>query len=282
MSDVPIPPDEAEVPPGGWPAPPPSFPTQPPPAAGPGAGTPPRPPTVPPTVGPPIGPNTPTPRRRTWVWVLIGLGALALGGCGLLAIVGFALDEDLTDDLIAADFNSTASPFHVGPDEYYDYSRVDGTYVIRSIKEPDGYASTVGEYARTAYNVDTSMKVTRIDGAGSTAILGCFDEFNEGYEVEVGPDGFGINVVEEDSAELLDIQDTPTVPEVPFTLSMNCVQDDVSDDVTITGFLNGRRILQTKDPNGIGDWTGASIGFLPEAADQSMAVDNVVAHVPGG
>ena len=211
---------------------------------------------------------------------MVGLGVLALGGCGLL-VLGAVFETTITHDLVDANFTSTAEPFPVGRHGQYAFSFHGGNYRITSTEDPDSPGTAFGNYERVAYNVDTSMEVVRVDGERSTVTLGCFNEDDQGYELVVGPEGAALAYVDGNDGTELDATDNVGVPTWPTTMSISCSEAFNSDDVTVTGYLDGRSILRATDRSGTSDWAYATVGYLPDGSNQTLLVDDVVAHVPG-
>lgn len=219
-------------------------------------------------------------RILLWALVVVGVGVLGLGGCGLAAL-GLLMDSPLSHDLVDADFTENAEPFPVGENGAFMYSQDDGHYRITSTEVPDGPGTAVGDYARVAYNVTTRMNVLRVDGAGSAVTLGCFNEDEQGYEFQVDPEGASLGLIDGSDGKELNFSDAVVLPEPPFRMSMTCTSAPESGTVTVTGSIDGERVVRASDTDGNSDWAYASVGYWPDEAGQSLVVDDVVADVPG-
>lgn len=196
------------------------------------------------------------------------------------------MDAALTHDLVDADFSDGAAPFEVGSDPEvgaYEFELVDGAYRIRSTGPNDVAASSLGEYARVAYSVDTTVEVLEVDD-GSTVAVSCLSADLFGYVVTLGPDGATIYRLGADgSDEAVAAASEVQVPDVPFTLGIDCEQrPNNPDDLEITGSVDGRRVLSFTDTEAVSGLAYVELGLMPGTDDASATFDDVVAVVPGG
>jgi len=231
----------------------------------------------PPETTPAHTPELSKKKGRILLWALAGLVALGLAGCGLVLL---GLDAAITHDLVDADFTSTAEPFHTGTHGEYRYDLSDGAYKVTAKVGPTSAGTSLGEYERVAYNVDTSMRVLRVDGEDSMLTLGCMDQKYRGYELVLDAEGAALGRVTDDGGKILTSSDSTTLPSAPFTMSISCTRPPAGG-VELKGYVDGRRVVQADLANGTSDWAYATVGYWPDSKGQSMVVDDVVAHVPG-
>jgi hypothetical protein len=231
--------------------------------------------------------DAPAPRRsrRVWLWVGLGVLVLALGGCGAVLLLGIGLDAALTHDLVDADFTESAEPFHTGSDPEagaYAFELVDAAYRIRATGPNESIGSTVGEYARTAYTIDTSVEVVDVSGPDVTVAVGCVDRQGRGYLFTLGPDGAAIQRAEPGELVTLVAEETAVLPAAPFTLALGCHQAMPNpSDTTITASVDGERLLSVTDDQ-VSGFDAVLLGLWPDTDDASVTFDDVVATVPGG
>lgn len=225
------------------------------------------------------------PRRRVWLWVVLVAAVLAVGGCGVLVLVGIGMDAALTHDLVDTDFSVGSEPFAVGSDPdagAYAFELVDGAYRIRATGPNEEAASSVGEYARTAYSVDTMVEVVDVS-AGSTIAAGCLSRDLFGYTFSVGPEGAVLHRTATDGRREVATAEDARLPEAPFTLEIDCEQSlSNMNDLDISGWIDGRRVLSFTDTEAVSGFAFVELGLRPDSDDARATFGDVVAVVPGG
>jgi hypothetical protein len=231
--------------------------------------------------------DAPTQRRarRVWLWVGLGVLVLALGGCGVVVLLGIGMDAALTHDLVDADFTETAEPFHTGSDSEvgaYTFELVDDAYRIRATGPNESIGTTVGEYARTAYTIDTTVEVVDVSSPDLTVAVGCVDREGLGYLFTLGPDGAAIQRAQPGELVTLGTMEEVALPAAPFTLALGCHQAMPNpNDTAVTASVDGERLLAVTDDQ-VSGFDAVLLGLRPDTDDASVTFDDVVATVPGG
>lgn len=234
-------------------------------------------------------PGVPPRRPRTARAVLVLIGVIVVVGGGfvaLLGILGLAMDQSLTHDLIATDFATSPDPFEVGSGEEagpYTFATEGGRYVITATA--DGSHSTValGDFARLAYTVDLSTTVSGL-ADGSSASLSCSgaDDPLNGYYLQVGPDGASLLRQEDGTAVTLAEAPDVVLDDGAHILELSCHQSFPNpSDQTLTASVDGKQVLSAQENDPVVDgYAYAGLGFWSEANGQRAAFGDVVATVP--
>jgi len=224
-----------------------------------------------------------------WVWILVGLGALSLLAVGGLVVLG--LNQALTHDLLKADFEKTAEPFHIGTQAGVEYGLVDGAYSIRQTESGSHVSVSFGEFRRPAYVVDLRSDVVAVAGQPlpTSVGLGCYNRKDppDGYVLLAAPDGskaaIGRRAAGGRDVTVLATYTAPTGTAQPVTLlELRCAIDSpLGSGMHMTGSINGNVVVTASDSIGIGEFTGAALVMVADQLGAETRFDNVTATVPG-
>lgn len=236
-------------------------------------------------------PPTPPRRPRSALPVLLVVGAVVavMAMVGALFVVG--LNQYMTHDLVHADFETTAEPFHVGTKPDVEYALVNGTYSIRQRTDSQSLGLSLGEFPRVAYVAQTSADVTvpADQPAPSVVGLGCYDQGPDpiGYVLLVTPDGSSGRLGRTDQIgrgePALGTFEAPANTAQPVTsLRLDCATDGpTSAGMHLAGYVNGVQVVTGHDDNGLEGYSGTGLIMIADTSGAEARFDNVVTIVPG-
>ena len=197
--------------------------------------------------------------------VVAGLATIVLG----LAVVGANTVVD--DRLLRADFRTGRGPFVTGVTPEINYDVVDGTYRIQSRTSEPGLATSLANFARTAYAVDMSADVVSVTGDGVFGV-GCQSNTDEAYLLLAGVDG-GLALGRKDAdrgpsnhTQILATNEEIRVPATNVRLTLSCRSSLGGSAVTLRGYVDGREVIRGRDADGLDGFRQGVLAF-----DSSMA-----------
>ena len=220
---------------------------------------------------------------------LLSMGFVALGGIAILAGV-----DPFTHDLVQADFTDGASPFGTGTGIAVRYDVVDGTLRGRSTDPfPTGSSPlqfSAAWYARTAFNINHSVKVALVTHTSDFVFVGCSEHESDQPTSAFlfGTRGTEALLLHEDAAagttQVLARTDRGRTLQAGDYLQLTCRSDGAfgGSSITLTGLVNGATAVTVSHElvNGNG-FNAMNIGFFPTGPDHEVRFDNASAHVPG-
>jgi hypothetical protein len=192
--------------------------------------------------------------RAGFVCGIVGTALWALVTV-VVVILAFTAGNAFSSRLLRADFRTGSRPFSTGVTPEVNYDLVDGTYRIQSRTSESGLVSSVAYFARTAYVVDMSAQVVSASG-NSVFGVGCLSSEHDGYYLLAATGGgvaLGRKDEESDSNDrtrLIAANEGAAVPANDVELRLSCSNSLVGSSVTLTGYVNGREVIQGTDSQG--------------------------------
>ena len=225
----------------------------------------------------PVGP----PRRRRGkraAWAAIALVVLGAG-----AAVGFVVTRTPATQVLEARFASTSSPFETGTSDGCRYGVVDGRYVIAA-QAAGALCSTTGDFSRHSTSTDVQTRVVTVVERSKHAAygVGCFGDKARGGYLFLASRGNGYSIVRYDNGRFRSVAD---VADLGFTLASSTLRLSCAASggaaVTLTGYVNGTKVIGGADAAGFADFSSAELVLLNAGKLGSATYDDVKATVPG-
>jgi hypothetical protein len=244
----------------------------PPPTAAP---LPPYPPPPPPGTGPARG------SRRRRIVIIAGVSVV-------VAIALFAILSDVifTNDLLEADFAKGIEPFVTGETPDYVLDLDEGTYRIRSRTGAQSAAQSFAPFTRRAYAVDMSAEVASVSGDSVFGVACWHNRAGEGYALVAHPEN-GVALVRREGRDgpmtgaVLEANEDVPVPTADLNLRLSCGNSPVGSSVDLTGYLNGKPVIEAEDPDGYDGFSAGALMFQSETAGAEIRFRRAQAIVTG-
>jgi hypothetical protein len=194
--------------------------------------------------------------------------------------------DPLTHRLLEEDFTTGPGVFHIGTTPDFRYAVKDGVYVITATSKEGGIAQSYGEFARTAYVIDTTATVLGAEELDlNTAVgIGCFDEAGKyGLALLMNADSSSGALIRlrngrPDKSELTSWT-TMDVEPVRTLRLLVAIAAPTGDDVALTAWVNGDEVMSTST-DGFNGCAGTMLFLIASERGTSIGYDDVVATVP--
>jgi hypothetical protein len=206
------------------------------------------------------------------------------GGVAIAVAVGAIANRTvLTNRLLSADFRDGSGPFTTGTTSGYNYDIVDGTYRIQSRIANPGPADSFADFARTAYAVDMSAEVVSVTREFAFGV-GCFNSPSAGYAFLASTQG-GVALVRRDTESgannrVIATIEQVAVPAANVQLRLSCANHLVGSSVSLTGYLNGQRVIAGTDAHGLDGFSAGALEFSTDVAGGEVRFGRAQAVVP--
>lgn len=217
---------------------------------------------------------------RRWLRI-VGVATVILAS---IVFLGYLMNQALPNQLIDVRFQGTVEPFEVGENGAARYELVDGTYRIM-VKGADEFATSLGDFPRTAYAVGVRAEVIEITDPGLEVAVECRgpgsgggDEL-AGYAFHTGPGGdFVLVRLDPGGGAILEDGTDGRIGAIR-RVSILC-EPGLDGNVSVTGFVNGFPVAMAEDQDGYDAYTYAGLTVRAERAFSDVRFTRVWARVP--